>query len=100
MVVVLQEGDEHGRRQAAAGFAARRSAIRHHLALKSETLGERPAQQLAPADEVRVVAGSFASGRDMQHMVRVVVPLCCISARPPLRVARQSTGLVFLVLQD
>ena len=82
LVVVLDEGDEGGRRQVCAGLAARHG--RDRASSRPGTRSPRPAP--GPACSVSptivgIVAGRLARGRDMQHVVDVVVPLRRVPAR-------------------
>ena len=87
------------RRQVRAGLAARMAAIGHDLALKRKALGQRPAQPIRVAGVVGIVARRLTRGRDMQHVVGVVVPLRRVLARAAVRPADQPARLVLLVLQ-
>jgi hypothetical protein len=92
--VVLQEVDEGGRRQMAAGCAARLTVvIGRAFALIDKALGQASGQALGgTVGEVLVVGVRLTGQQDMQHVVEVVVPL-------GVEVARQALGIVRLVLK-
>ena len=98
LVVVLEEGHERQGRKRAARTAARTTAVRRHLALKGEPLGQGAAEQFCLAI-VDVIAARLSGRRDMQPMMNVVVPLRGVAngfgAFPA-----QPFGLVLFVLDE
>ncbi len=100
LVVILDEGDESGRGQIGAGLATRLAAIRHHLALEGEALGQRAAKFLGIAEILGVIPLVLAGRRRAEHVMDIVVPLRRIVQRLAVRAASEPSGLVLLVLQD
>ncbi|MCW0423767.1 hypothetical protein NB713_001710 [Xanthomonas sacchari] len=92
LVVVLREDHELVRRQVAAGFAARVTAV-VGLSLEGEAFAEHPRQVLRRrVGKAGVVALVFAGQQHVQAVVEVIVPLRAVTAF-------QHAGLVGLVLQ-
>ena len=98
MIMVLQEDDECAGRKSRARPPARRAAMGRDLALKGESLRQRPREQLRLAI-VAVIAAPLACRRDVQHMVRIVVPLRCVEDGPALA-ADETLRFVVLVLEQ
>ena len=99
LIVILNEGDESGRRQQRTRLTARMAAELHHLPLKCEAFGQRPPEHIGVAEVFGVVALILAGCRHVQHMMYVVVPLRRKVPRQAGVVAEQAAGLVFLILQ-
>src|SRR5208283_1175921 len=74
LVVVLDEGDEGGRRQGRARTASRPASMARRLALIGEAFGQSP-PQMARLAVILVIASRLSRRGDVKDMMDVVVPL-------------------------
>src|SRR5581483_3139671 len=101
LVMVLEERDEGGEREMAAGLSALTRVIFGIIALIGESLAQAAAEMLYRILRViRVVAIGFAGEEYVNGMVNVVVPLGVVQLRLIIGFATEIASAVVIVFKD